>query len=538
MRVRRVAAWTTAALVVAFGASACTGGDDVPADTIVVGLAEPAHLIPSNTVEPNGAQVLAALFTPLVGFDAEHRPVPLAAESVESEDNLEWTVRLKPDFTFHNGEKVTADSYVNAWNHAAYGPNGQAGGYLFEKVDGYADLQKIDPDGPDGERPAAEPKARTLTGLAKVDDLTFTVRLSAPFAEFPSVLGHRAFLPLPASAWQAEGVLKPDFEQAVVGQGPFRLKGTWQRGAPIEVERYDAYPAEKPRLRGVQFRVYDQLSAGLADVTDGETDLIRNIPAASVDAAQEALGDRLRNGANSAYQFLAFPTYEPEFASPEVRRAISMAIDRDAVDGSGDQQAPARSFVSPLVAGARPDTCGEACVFDAAKARAAYEAAKGPAALRITFNDDGGHREWVDAVCGQLRTNLGVECEAVAEPTYRDVLRKVDARQPVGLFRQSWSMDYPSMENYLGPLYASGGSSNYSGFSDAGFDALLREAGRAADQAAAITKYQEAEALLAEQVPVLPLRFGRESYGHSERVRNVETDAYGQIDLLKIELTG
>ena len=70
-----------------------------------------------------------------------------------------WTIKLKPGFTFGNGEPVTADSYINAWNYGAYGPNDQSASYFFERIDGYADLQSVDPD-EDGPKKAAGPRPR------------------------------------------------------------------------------------------------------------------------------------------------------------------------------------------------------------------------------------------------------------------------------------------------------------------------------------------------------------------------------------------
>jgi oligopeptide transport system substrate-binding protein len=512
------------------------GGDatsDAAPGTVRIGITEPRHLVPSNTNDTDGSQVLAALFTPLVGYDGDHRAQPLAAESITSTDRKVWTITLKDGYTFHNGEPVTADSYVNAWNYAAYAPNNQANSYFFARVAGYADTQPADPDG-GGPEPAAEPRSRTLSGLKAVDDRTFRVTLSTPFTEFPAMLGDTAFYPLPQSAWQSPGVLSPGFEDTVVGQGPFKLKGTWRRGAAIDLERYEAYPGDKPKVPAVRFQPYDQLTAAYGDLLAGDLDVLRTVPAEKVASAAEDLGDRYGHQVDSTLQFLAFPTYQQEFSSPDVRAAISMAIDRNAVFPGGQ---PARAFVPPVVAGYREDSCGPACQFDAGAAKRLYTEAGGPAKLQITYNEDGGHGSWVEATCAQLRTNLGVECAGVAVPRFVDLLDKVARRQPVGLFRMGWPMDYPSMESYLAPLYSTTGSSNYSGYSDTRFDALLAEATQAATEADMIKKYQQAEDVLAQDMPVVPLRFGETHYGWSAGVRAVQLDAFGRIDVLTVEST-
>ncbi|WP_432900530.1 peptide ABC transporter substrate-binding protein [Micromonospora matsumotoense] len=531
MRVRRLAAWTALPLAVTLGLAACgsgggsgTGQSD-PNAAVRIEIAEPQHLVPTNTNETSGSQVLAALFSPLVDYDEANKPHEVAAESVTSSDNKVWTVKLKDGYTFHNGEKVTADNYLDAWNYGAYAPHGQNSSYFFEKIAGYADLQ--------GDKPAAE----RLSGLKKVDDLTFTVTLTEPYSEFKTMLGYTAFYPLPKAAFSGPGTLKEGYEQAPIGQGPFRMKGSWQHDAKVEVERYDAFPGEQPKVGGVEFRIYQQPTAAYADVLSDNLDVIKTIPTENLSTAATDLGDRFQQSPASALQVLAFPTFQKEFSNPEVRKAISMAIDRDEITKSifKDSQQPARSFVSPVVAGYRENTIGTAGEFDPAAAKAKYQAAGGPKKIELSYNGDGGHKDWIDATCNQLKANLGVDCVGTAEPKFADLLTKVKAKQPVGLFRMGWVMDYPSMENYLGPLYSTNGSSNYYGYRNPEFDKLLAEGAKAPNEEAAVAKYQAAEDLLAKDLPVIPLRYGQNNFGHSTKVKNVQMDLFDRIDLLKIE---
>ncbi|MGS2613445.1 peptide ABC transporter substrate-binding protein [Micromonospora sp. LZ34] len=531
MRVRRLAAWTALPLAVTLGLAACgsggdggSGGSD-PSAAVSIQIAEPQHLVPTNTTETSGSQVLAGLFTPLVDYDAQNKPYEVAAESVTSSDNKVWTIKLKDGYTFHNGEKVTSEDYINAWNYGAYAPNGQGASYFFEKIAGYQDLQ--------GE----QPKARTMSGLKQVDDLTFQVTLAEPYIDFKTMLGYNAFYPLPDAAFSAPGVLKDSYEQAPIGQGPFKMKGTWQHDAKIEVERYDAYPGEKPKVKDVEFRVYQQLTAAYADVLADNLDVLPTIPTENLSTAPTDLGDRYRTSPMSSFQFLAFPTFEKEYSNPDVRKAISMAIDRDEITKSifkGSQQS-ARSFVSPVLPGYRENTAGAAGEFNPIEARKLYQAAGGPSKIVISYNGDGGHKDWVDATANQLKANLGVDVVGSAEPKFADLLTKVEKKQPVGLFRMGWVMDYPSMEDYLGPLYSTNGSSNYYGYSNPEFDRLVKEGSAAPTQEEAIKKYQQAEDILAKDMPVIPLRFGENVFGHSSTVKNVEMDLFQRVNLIKIE---
>ena len=535
----KMAAGATAIALLAAG---CSGGGsedtDSTSSSIIVGIGEPQHLIPSNTTETNGSQVLAALFYPLVDFDEQSKPVDIAAESITSDDNKLWTVKLKPGFTFSNGEPVVSDNFIDAWNYGAYAPNAQGASYFYERIEGYADLQSVDPDGEEGPKKAPEPKAKTLTGLKKVDDTTFTVTLASPFAGWKSVMGYTAFLPLPKAAFSAPGVIADGFEDAIIGNGPFKLKGTWEHDSQLVAEKVEGFKGNVPKINAVTFKIYQDQKAEYADLTAGNVDVQTQIPIESLAAAPGDLGDRFQKSPSSSFQFVGFPTFQKDFANVDVRRALSMAINRQEIT---DQiflgsQTPATGFVSPAVAGYRENTCGDNCKYDAAAAKELYTKAGGPAKIQVTYNADGGHKAWVDAMCNQINKSLGVECTGTGEPKFADLLTKVEKKDPVGLIRLGWVMDYPLMENYLGPLFATGGSSNYYGYSNTAFDNLVKEGSAAKTTDEAIVKWQAAEDILAKEMPVIPLRFGQNVYGHSEKVKNVTVDIFTKVDLYKIEV--
>lgn len=528
-----------AAAIVMLAAGCGSGSDEAEGseNTVVLGISEPKHLIPANTTEASGSQVLDSLFYPLVDMNEQKQPIEKAAESITSDDNKVWTVKLKAGFTFSNAEPVTSDSYINAWNNGAYGPNGNDGAYFFERIAGYPDLQSKDPDGEEGPQKAPEPKAKTMSGLKKVDDTTFTITLSAPFAGWKSVLAYTVFYPLPNAAFSSPGVLNEQFEQAPIGNGPFKVVGKWEHDQQITVEKVAGFKGDPVKVDGITWKIYQDQQAQYADLVAGNLDVQTLIPIESLGSAAGDLGDRLKKSPSSDFAFVGFPTYQKEFAKPEVRKALSMAINRKEMT---DQiflgsQTPATSFVSPVVAGYRDNTCGESCVYNPTKAKELYTANGGPAEIKITYNADGGHKAWVDAMCNQIKASLGVNCTGTGEPKFADLLTKVDAKQPVGLIRMGWIMDYPLMENYLGPLYSTTGGSNYYGYSNPAFDSLVKEGSEAATPEAAIKKWQEAEDILAKDMPVLPLRFGQNTFGFSERVTNVEVDLFKKVNIFKIE---
>jgi oligopeptide transport system substrate-binding protein len=534
-----MAAGVAAIALLAAGCSSGSSDDDEQlSNSISIGIVEPSSLIPSNSTEQNGASVLASLFYPLVRFDEKSQPYAVAAESITHDKaNKVWTIKLRPDFTFSNGEPVTVDNYINAWNYGAYGPNAQGASYFFSRIDGYAQMQAVDPDG-DGPKKAEEPKANKLSGLQKVNNLTFKVTLSAGFAGWQSVMGYDCFYPLPKAAFTGDGVLAKDFGEAPIGNGPFKIKGKWQHDQQIQVEKVADFKGTVPKVDGITWKIYQDLGAQYADLIAGNLDVETKIPIESLASASGDLGDRLQKSASSSFAFVGFPFYDKAYQKPEVRRAISMAINREEMTtqiflGS---ETPAASFVSPVVDGYRPNTCAENCEYNPTKAKQLYAAAGGPKDIKISYNVDGGHKAWVDAMCNQIKGALGVNCTGSPEPKLADLLKKVKAKQPVGLIRLAWVMDYPLMENYLGPLFSTDGSSNYYGYTNPAFDSLVREGSEAATTAQAVKKWQQAEDILAQDMPVLPLRFGQNVYGRSARVTNVSMDLFQKVDIYKIEV--
>ncbi|MFF6905906.1 ABC transporter substrate-binding protein [Streptomyces sp. NPDC012389] len=529
------------AIVVALAATACGGGGSDEGDKgksgggFSMNIAEPKRLIPQSTTESGGSQVLSGLFTPLVEFDSKNEPVLAAAESIESPDNKVWTIKIK-DATWHDGKPVTAKDYVAAWNWGAYGPNAADGNYFFQTIQGYDEMNPVDPDGEEGPKKAAEPKAKELSGLKAVDDKTIEVTLKAPFAGYKSVLGYTVFYPVPEAALADVKA----YEEAPIGQGPFQMDGKWNHDKFVKVKAYKDYKlGDKPKVDSVEFRIFQDQNTAYNDLLANNLDIVDQIPTEVMGTAPSELGDRFKTSTASTFQFVAFPTYDKKYSDPRVRKAISMAIDRDEIIKVvfQDSQSSARSFVSPVVGGYREDTCGEACKFDPAAAKKLLAEAGGIEGNKINIghNADGGHEQWVNATCDQLKKNLGLECVSQAVPKFAELLTQVENKKFSGMFRMGWIMDYPSMENYLGPLYSTNGSSNYYGYSNKDFDRLLQEGREAKTEEEAIAKWQAAEDILAKDMPVIPLRFGKNVFGYSTNVKNVEMNLFNQVELTKVE---
>ncbi|HEX2074300.1 MAG TPA: ABC transporter substrate-binding protein [Geodermatophilus sp.] len=537
---KRSAALIATGLSGAMVLSACGGGEDTGAEgggegggTFSVYIGEPENpLVPGNTTESEGSQVVKSLWTGLIQY-AEDGSVEYTgvAESIESEDNTTWTVTLNDGWTFHDGTPVDAESFVDAWNYTAYSPNAQGASYFFSNVEGYDALQA---ETDDAGNVVAEPTATEMTGLEVVDDKTFTVTLTAPFAQFPVTVGYNAFFPLPDSFFQdpeAAGRLP-------IGNGPFKADGEFVPGQGITLSRYEDYAGENAaQADGVEYRVYTDVNTAYTDVQGGNLDIAKDIPPDVLTTVEDEFGERFIEAPSSRFTYVGIPVYQERYADKRVRQGLSMAIDRQAIADAifnGTFQA-ADSAIAPVVDGYREGAC-EYCQLDVERANQLLDEAGFDRSqpVELWFNAGAGHEAWMEAVGNQLRENLGVDYVLRGELDFSEYLPLGDAKGFTGPFRLGWSMDYPSPQNYLEPLYSTSAlppaGSNSAFYSNPEFDALIEQGNSAATNEEAIALYQQAEDILLEDMPILPMFFGVEQAVYSENVSNVVVDVFGQVD--------
>ena len=230
---------------------------------------------------------------------------------------------------------------------------------------------------------------------------------------------------------------------------------------------------------------------------------------------------------------------DPAVQNPKVRQAISMAVDREAVIKSqfNGTRTPATGWVATTVNGYKAGACGEFCTYDAAKAKALLQEAGGfKGKLTLSYNADASHKDWTEATCQSIKEALAIDCVATPVVDFKTFRTQVKKREMKGLFRTGWQMDYPSIENFLTPIFATGASSNDGDYSNKAFDAKLKEAAAATDSAKANELYQEAEGMLKEQMPAIPLWYPKSTIGWSPKVTNVKISAFGKPDYVGIKL--
>lgn len=538
MRVKSRAMAIAGISAVALLATACGGDSGSSSDSagktggeIIARGCQPQNpLIGGNTGESCGHDIVELFTSTLYRYDAETgKPVKDLAESFEADEaNQNFTVKIKPGVKFQDGTPVTAKSFVDAWNYTAYGPNAQYLSYFMEPIEGFKDVQ--------GEKP----KEKEMSGLKVVDDTTFTIKTAEPTSNLEIRLGYTAFAPQPEAFFKDPEA----FAKKPIGAGPYKVED-YQEGKQAVLTKYNDYggQAAAGNVDKITFRFYQDQDAAYADLQGGNIDVIDQVPAsAMIDKKFESdLPDRWAQEPYPAIQTITFAPEKtsPEYKDPKIRQAISMAIDRqkivdDHFDGAREL---ATSWGAPGIEGFNEGTCGKYCEYNAAEAKKLLDEAGGfKGKMTIGYNADGDHKAWVTATCDSIRTALGVDCTATPVTDFATFRKNIGEQKQKGMFRSGWIADYPHIENFLTPLYSTGGSSNDGKYSNPDFDKALTDAAKLTGEES-LAKYKEAEEMLAKDMPSIPLWYYTATVGWSEKVANAKISvASGRVDLLSISV--
>ncbi|RNG22349.1 peptide ABC transporter substrate-binding protein [Streptomyces botrytidirepellens] len=540
MRGAKSAKWVAMAAVVAMAATACGGGSDSGGDNAnrkidpkgIVSYAngEPQNsLMPANTMEAYGSVVIDSLFTGLVGYDKSGNITYENAESVTpNSDNSVWTVKLKPGWTFHNGEKVTAKSYVDTWNWDANPANGQQNSAWYRDIEGY---DQVHPE-------KGKAKAKAMSGLKVVDDNTFTIKLSNPIPYFAYKLAYQSFYPLPS------GALKDPkkFGESPVGNGPYKFK-SWEHKKSVQVAAWDGYKgSNKAKNGGINFKAYTTPQSAYNDLRSDNVDTMPIVPDSELANYKQDFGKRAINTDFSALDTInpAFYTKQWKNIDAKVIQGLSMAIDRETIAKTtffGNRE-PATGWVAKGVKGYQADACGEICKFNPAKAKQLIKEGGGVPGNKISiqYNADQPHKGWVTATCNSITKATGVNCVGDPVTDFQADTEIRDQKKVKSIYRSGWVLDYPFNGNFLADLYGTGVDGNRGDFSDPKFDALVKKADKAKSVDESAKLYQDAEKELRNSMPGIPMFYKKVNSAYSNNVKKIEFDQAGDPILWNVEV--
>ncbi|RAJ29180.1 oligopeptide transport system substrate-binding protein [Kitasatospora sp. SolWspMP-SS2h] len=514
------------------GSGSGSGSSDT-SKTFTYQSSEPQNpLQPANANETGGGRIVQNLFKGLADYDPSNGKLRMqVADSIDTSDSQTYNVTLKSGWTFHDGTPVTAKSFVDAWNWAANTGNNQINSSWFGDIEGYKDVH---PD-------SGSPTTDKMSGLTVQDDTHFTIKLYNKVSYFPYKLGYVAFSPLP------EGFFKDPagYGQKPVGNGPYEFV-SWDHNSQVVTKTFANYQGvDKPKNGGVVFKMYTTAEAAYADLQSNNLDVMDQVPPSALANYKNDLGDRAIDSPQGAIQNIGFTLYQADWQGQDkakVRQGLSMAIDRDTITKTVLQgsRKSATAWVAEGVEGYKSGTCGDYCTYNPDKAKQMITEGGGVPgnAVKITYNADGGHKEWVDAVCNSIRQATGVDCSGDPKTDFKTARAAITGHQINGLFRTGWVQDYPLNANFLADVYKTGAASNDFGYSSPEFDKLANEADQAASIQDTATGYQKAEEQLAVDMPAIPLWYYRTNSGYSTKVQNVAFDSFGNPAWTQVEVKG
>ncbi|MDZ7578424.1 MAG: ABC transporter substrate-binding protein [Candidatus Nanopelagicales bacterium] len=504
--------------------------------TYSVAIESSRSFVPSNCYDIYCANVLSVLFTGLFAFQTQDdgtlvpEQTGLTNQVSTSDNGKTWKIELNSGWKFTNGEPITAKTFIDTWNFAAYAPNGQELGFVFGpsqlNVKGYSDVAPSDPK--------AEPKSKTMSGLKAVGKNTIQVSLVSPLGDalFKNFLAGPPVLPMPSVAFKD---IKAYGKQPI-GNGPYQLKKPWS-ATEVSLAKNSGYAGTPGNADDIEFRVYADNNTLWSDLQAGTLDVAPMLPQNALANAEQVLGDRFINdSASLLVNYFGFPKGEA-FKDKGTRVAISKAIDWAEINSKlfyGTRQR-ALSFVSDAAPGGGTDMCGDKCVFDAAAAKKSLQQAGGLPGGKVRLMALASATQQTEkAICNQLQRNLGIECSIKVLPNYQAFFDAVANAEPGDLFQAGWAADNPTLASTIGPLFSRDGGGNDFGYDNPRFDKLMQEGNAAQSPGEQVAIWQRAEQVAMDDFWLAPTQFPNIVAGYSQNVSNVKVNSQAYVNLAQI----
>ncbi|MBL7953146.1 MAG: ABC transporter substrate-binding protein [Flavobacteriales bacterium] len=480
-------------------------------------------LFPLGLVQAASHRIAAQVYEGLVRFDQKDLSIkPALADSwTMDETGTVYTFRLHPGVRFHDdtcfadgvGREFTAQDVVESFTAlCSHDPLNQLFWLFQDKVLGANAQYAATVSG----KPSPGVK-----GVEAVDPLTVRITLTAPWPSFLQILAHQGTWIFPKELVAFYGA---EAQWHMVGTGPFRLK-THIKGEVLVLERFSDYWGKDeegnsyPFLDAVRYTFVKDKLVELEEFQGGHLSVIYELPVDRTDVLSAASGSQVQTIPGLTVQFYGFNMRTPTFTDVRVRRAFSMAIDRQLLVDSvlnGLAVPATRGVVAPGFED-YPYQQVPTVAFDpqAAKrllAEAGYADGKGFPAVHIQVNNDGfGYVRIAERVQAMLEQNLGVRVVTSVLPADQHYERVEMGRAQ--FWREGWIVDHPDPENFLALFYGKSVPAdttvpsylNSTRYKNARFDSLFTEALRTAETSKRMDLLARAERQMMEDMVVVPL---------------------------------
>jgi oligopeptide transport system substrate-binding protein len=456
-------------------------------------------LDPHRGEEIQGSNIQRDLYEGLVNEAPNGDLVPGAAESwTVSADGKLYTFRLRRNARWSNGDPVTAHDFVFGMRRGADPKTLTVYSFILTPIKNADAITS-------GTLPTTE------LGVRAVDDYTLAIELANPTPYFLGLLTHAMTYPLhrPSFAQHGDLFTRPG---NLVGNGAFVLE-EWVVQSHIKVVRNPHYwDAANVKLEEIWFYPTEDLSAELKRYRAGELDFTYEVPAAQFAWVRDNFGSELKVAPYLGSYYFGFNVTRAPFKdNPKLRRALSLAVDREIIarDVLGMGEKPAFGWVPP-VHNYTTQNMVEATWTQAereAEAKRLYAEAgyseKNPLRTTIYYNTHEDHRRVSIALAAMWKQVLGAEVELFNQEwkVFLDTRNeKIDTR----IFRSGWIGDYNDAFTFAELLRSTAGQ-NDTGYNSSEYDRLVAASQTELDVQKRAALLEEAERVLLADMPLIPL---------------------------------
>jgi len=462
---------------------------------------EPDSLDPQKARTIEAHTILRDLYECLTSLAKDASVAPgVAREWEASEDGLTYTFRLRTDARWSNGDPVVAEDFVFALRRLVDPATASQYAQIVDVIENAREIIA-------GERPPDS------LGVAAPDPATVVVRLAGPAPYLPGLMSHPSTCPVHRPTLERHG---RDFTRpgVTVSNGAFVLADFVPGSHAYAVRNRHYWNDAATRIDAVRYVHIADENAELTRYRAGELHVTNTVPRGQFDWIRENLADELHIAPQLNTYYFGFNLEREPFRSrPQLRRALSMVIDRDrlarAVLRVGEL--PAWGWVPPGVHDYTPQSFDyrdwpyERRVEEARRlyAQAGFSREK-PLRFELRYNQGEVHNKVAVAIASMWKEALGVDVKLVAME-FRTLLQEIN-QGDVEVFRSSWSGDYNDAYSFLQYLRSDFGI-NLPRYRSAEYDALLRKAASRADPAARRALLEQAERTMLQDHPILPIYF-------------------------------
>ena len=501
---------------------ACGGRDreaDVAARNGILLLgngSEPKSLDPHLVTGVPENKIIQSLIEGLIAYHPtdDAQPEPGVAERWEhNEDFTVWRFHLRNNARWTNGDPVTASDFVYSWQRMLSPELGSE----------YAEMLYVLRNGEAFHQ--GQIKDFGQVGVRALDARTLEVTLKGPTPYFLSMLKHYSFYPVnPRAVDQFGGMTDRQSAWSTaenyVGNGPFKLK-RWSTNQVIQVEKNPGYwDAGRVQLNEIHFFPIDNVGTELTAFLAGRLHATNTVPPDRIPSLRERHPDQLKIEPYLGTYFYRVNVTRAPFNDPRVREALALALDRrlivDRVAQGG--QAPASGFV-PQGIQTYPASDRVRLNLDRARqllAEAGFPGGRGFPKREILINTNEGHRKIAEAIQAMWRQNLGIDVGIYNQEwkVYLDSQSQLN----FDLSRAGWIADYVHPMTFL-EIFTTGNGNNDTGWSNARYDGLIRQAQIAGSEPERSQLMQQAEAILLAELPVIPIYWYTRVYMKDPRIQ-------------------